>query len=326
MMNRRQVLAWSGASALGLSGVGAVRAESYPSGAITIVLPLQAGSASDVAVRHMADRLTQRMPESSFVVENVAAAAGLVGLERLSRARPDGRTVAALNNSILTILPHLQAKHLKRDPRADLVPVAGIANIPTFFAVPANSPIKTIDDLIKTAKTERVTYSSGGVGSPQHMATEMFNAYTGVKLEHVPYRGAAQASLAVAMGEVQVMSMALSMAQPFLADKRIRLIGYCGTERYPQFRDLPTLQESGIKGYEYSSWIALFLPREAPAEAVAELRKHAQAISVDREFQTQLIRSGLQPWARDEKQLASIVDVDHGRWKKIIQEANIPTA
>lgn len=326
MIDRRQLLALGGASSLGLFTSTAAQAQAYPNGAVTMVLPLQAGTASDVAVRHMADRLGQRMAGNSFVVENVAAAAGLVGLERISRARPDGRTVAALNNSILTILPHLQAKHMKGDPRRDLVPVAGIANIPTFFAVPGNSSIKTIADLIKTAKSERVTYSSGGIGSPQHMATEMFNAYTGVKLDHVPYRGASQAALAVATGEVQVMSMALSLAQPFLSEKRVRLIGYCGTERHAQFRELPTLQEAGIKNYDYSSWIALFLPREVPQEALVELRKQAQAIALDREFQVQLIRSGLEPWARDDKQLARIVDEDHARWEKIIRDANIPTA
>ena len=326
MIDRRQLLAWGGASTLGLLSHTSAQAQTYPSGAVTMVLPLQAGTASDVAVRHMADRLGQRMAGNSFVVENVAAAAGLVGLERISRARPDGRTVAALNNSILTILPHLQAKHMKGDPRRELAPVAGIANIPTFFAVPGNSPIKTIADLIKTAKSERVTYSSGGIGSPQHMATEMFNAYTGTKLEHVPYRGASQAALAVATGEVQVMSMALSLAQPFLSEKRVRLIGYCGTERHAQFRELPTLQEAGVKNYDYSSWIALFLPREVPQDALAELRKQAQAIAQDREFQVQLIRSGLEPWARDEKQLARIVDDDHARWEKIIRDANIPAS
>ncbi len=329
MVRRRQILAWGGAG--GLAGLGALasapaQAQGYPTGAITIVLPLQAGTASDVAVRHMAERLGQRMTNNSYVVENVAAAAGLVGLERLGRARPDGRTVAALNNSIMTILPHLQARQMKGDPRRDLVPVAGIANIPTFFAVPGNSPMRTIADLIKAARSERLTYSSGGIGSPQHMATEMFNAYTGVKLEHVPYRGASQAALAVATGEVKVMSMALSLAQPFLANQRVRLIGYCGSERHPQFRELQTLQEAGVKNYDYSSWVALFLPREVPQDAVAELRKHAQAIALDREFQVQLVRSGLEPWARDEQQLARIVEQDYVRWEKIIRTANIPTA
>lgn len=326
MIDRRTLLNWGGAGALGLLTQGTAHAQAYPDGAITLLLPLQAGTASDVAVRHMAERLGQRMTSNSFVVENVAAAAGLVGLERLSRARPDGRTVAALNNSIMTILPHLQARNIKVDTRRDLVPVAGIANIPTFFAVPASSPVKTIADLIRTAKSERVTYSSGGIGSPQHMATEMFNAYTGVKLEHVPYRGASQAALAVATGEVQVMSMALSLAQPFLSGQRVRLIAYCGSERHAQFRDLPTLQEAGVKNYDYSSWIALFLPREVPQEALTELRRQAQAIAQERDFQVQLIRSGLEPWARDDQALARIVEQDHARWETIIRESNIPTA
>lgn len=325
MMQRRHVLAWGGASALGLLGSTGARAQAYPGGAIAVILPLQAGSASDVAVRHMTDRLGKRMGGSNFAVENVAAAAGLVGLERASRARADGRTVAALNNSIVTILPHLQAKHMKGDPRRDLVPVAGIANIPTFFAVPIDSPINSIADLVRVAKSERVTYSSGGIGSPQHLATEMFNAYTGVKLEHVPYRGAAQASLAVATKEVQLMSMALTMAQPLVADKRIRLIGYCGSERHAQYPDLQTLQEAGVKDYDYSSWIALFLPRETPQDIVAELRRHAQAVAKDSEFHAQLQRSGLDPWARDEQQLARTIEQDYGRWQTIIRDANIPT-
>jgi tripartite-type tricarboxylate transporter receptor subunit TctC len=153
----------------------------------------------------------------------------------------------------------------------------------------------------------------------------MFNAYTGVKLEHVPYRGASQAALAVASGEVQVMSMALSLAQPFLADERVRLIGYCGSERHAQFRDLPTLQEAGVKGYDYSSWIALFLHREAPEDALTELRRQAQAVAQDREFQVQLIRSGLEPWVRDDKQLTQVVEQDYARWQKIIRDANITT-
>lgn len=316
-------------SLLALGALGAVthrlaRAQALE-GPITVVLPLQAASASDVAVRAMCERLAQRTG-TGFVVENVAAAAGLVGLERLSRARPDGRTVAALNNSIVTILPHLQAARMKGDPRRDFVPIAGFANIPTFFAVPAASPVRTVQDLVRKAKTGRVTYSSGGVGSPQHLASEMFKSYAGVPMEHVPYRGAAQAALAVGSGEVDVMSMALTMAQPLLEDKRIRLIGFCGAERHAQFRDLPTLREQGIRDFDYSSWVALFLAKDAPAEVLQRLRTEAQAVAADREFHLQLIRGGLEPWPRSPAQLAQLVDQDWQRWKKIIQDANIPSA
>lgn len=299
-------------------------AQKYPSSPSTIIMPLQAGSASDVAIRHLAERLSQKFGQG-FAVENVAAAAGLVGLDRLTKAKTDGYVVAALNNSIMTILPHLQAKNMKVDTRKDFVPVAGVANIPTFFAVPGTSKIRNINDLIQQAKntSAQVTYSSGGVGSPQHLATEMFKAFTNTQLTHIPYRGASQAALAVASGEVQVMSMALSLAQPFLTDGRVRLIGYCGTERHAQFRDIPTLQEQGVVNYDYSSWIALFFHKDVPSEVVEILRRETQTISEDREFQVQLIRSGLEPWPKTAKQLERIVESDFQRWKKIIQDANI---
>ena len=272
----------------------------------------------------MAERLSQKLGQG-FAVDNVAAAAGLVGLDRLSRARVDGSVVAALNNSIMTILPHLQARNLKIDPLKEFVPLAGIANIPTFFAVPASSPILTIADLIKRARDpqQRITYASGGVGSPQHLASEMFKAFAGVELTHVPFRGASQATLAVASGEVDMMSMALSLAQPFLQDNKVRLIGYCGPQRHAQFRDIPTLQEQGVKGYDYSSWIGLFFHKDVPADIVSTLAREAQAIGEDREFQVQLIRSGLEPWPKSAAELGRIVQVDHARWKQIIEQARI---
>ncbi len=319
-MKKRHLLQLAALSAIPLPSWS----QKYPSSSSTIIMPLQAGSASDVAIRHMAERLTQKLGQG-FAVENVAAAAGLVGLDRLSKARTDGLVVAALNNSIMTILPHLQAKNIKVDTRKDFVPIAGVANIPTFFAVPGGSKVKTIQDLIRQTKNiaNPVTYASGGVGSPQHLATEMFKAFTNTQLTHIPYRGASQAALAVASGEVQVMSMALSLAQPFLSDGKVRLIGYCGTERHAQFRDIPTLQEQGVTNYDYSSWIALFFHKDVPTDVVEILRRDAQSISEDRDFQVQLIRSGLEPWPKTAKQLERIVESDFQRWKKIIQDANI---
>jgi tripartite-type tricarboxylate transporter receptor subunit TctC len=315
------------AAALGALGLPA-RAQATTrklDGPVTVILPLQAGSASDVGVRQHVERLGPRLA-TTFVVENVAAAAGLVGLERLGRAKADGRTVAALNNSILTILPHLQASKIPGEPRRDYVPVVGIANIPTFFAVPASSPVRNIKELVALAKAERVTYASGGVGSPQHLATEMFKSYAGVPLEHVPYRGASQAALGTASGEVGLMSMALSLALPFLQSNRVRLIGYCGAERHGQFRELPTLQEQGVKGYEYSSWVGLFLHKDAPADVLEALRTEGLAVANDRELHVQLLRSGLEPWARSPQQLTQIVDQDFERWKQIIAAAKIGQA
>ena len=298
--------------------------QQYPAGAVTIVLPLQAGSASDVAVRHIAERLATRYG-TGFVVENIAGAAGVLGLEKLTRAKPDGLTIAALNNSIVTILPHLQPQNVKMDTRTEFMAIAGIATIPTFFAVPKASTVKTVKDLVAKAQKEpgRMTYSSGGVGSPQHLATEMFRSYTSTTLVHVPYRGATQAALAVATGEVDMMSMALPLAQPYLPEARIRLIGYCGAERHPQFRDIPTLSEQGVAKYEYTTWIGLFLQKDVSPTILTALRKEAALIVNDRSFHTQLIRSGMDPWPQNSDQLSRVVTTDYLRWQKIIQEANI---
>lgn len=308
----------------GLRNPALAQAQAYPNGPVTVVLPLQAGSASDAAVRFMVERLAPRLG-TTFVVDNVVGGAGLVGLDRLSRARPDGQTIAALNNSIVTILPHLQPQKVKVDTRKDFVAVAGIATIPTFLGVKKDSPIRNVKDLVALARREpdRLTYASGGVGSPQHLATEMLRAYTDTKLLHVPYKGASQAALALASGEVDVMMIALSLAQPFLAEGRVRLIGYGGTARHPQFSDVPTLQEQGVANYDYSSWIGLFAHKDVPAPALEALRRHARAAAADRGLHVQLIRSGLQPWERDADQLRQAVDEDYARWERIVRTAKI---
>lgn len=324
-MTKRRFLAaasvFSGATVLPLPAW----AQKFPfTNPISVGLPLQAGSASDVAVRYVTNAMGTRMG-LNFAVENIPGAGGVVGLERLARSKPDGQTVAALNNSILTILPHLQPQNVKVDTQTEFVPITGIANIPTFIGVPGNSPIKTIKELVEKARSEpdRVTYSSGGVGSPQHLAAEMFNAFASVKLSHIPYKGASQATLAVASGEVQVMPVALSLALPFLADKRIRLIGYCGTERHPKYPDVPTLQEEGIRNYDYSSWIGLFVRRDTPAAALATLRAEATAVVNDAAVQKQLEGAGLDPWPRTPAQLTQIIRDDFAKWQKIIKDANI---
>ena len=291
---------------------------------VTVGLPLQAGSASDIAVRYVTSALSTQMG-INFVVENITGAGGLVGLDRMARAKPDGQTLAALNNSILTILPHLQPQNVKVDTLTEFEPIAGIANIPTFFAVPAQYSINNIEELVQQTRKEpdRIHYASGGIGSPQHLAGEMFNAYAGVKLIHVPYRGASQATLAVASNEVQVMPMALSLAKPFLAEKRIRLIGYCGTERHPQYPKIPTLIEQGIKNYDYSSWIALFAQKGVPAGALSDLRAATATVVNDPAVQEKMLRAGLDPWPRTPAQLINIMKTDYTKWQKIIKDSNI---
>ena len=323
-MERRNFIHTAAALAA-LGAVGQARAQGYPTGPVTIILPLQAGSASDVAVRQMAERMGPRLG-STLVIENVTGAGGLVGLDRLSKAKPDGLTVAALNNSIVSILPHIQPGKMKVDTRSEFLPISGIANIPTFLGVKKGSPFKNVQELVAYAKKnpDKLLYASGGSGSPQHLASEMFSSYTGIKMTHVPYKGASQAALGLASGEVDVMTIALSLALPFVSvSPRVELIGYCGSKRPPQFGDLPTLQEQGVKNFDYSSWIGLFALKGTPPPALEALRRHAAATVGDRALHVQLIRSGMEPWERDPIQLQRAVNEDYERWAQVVKTSNI---
>lgn len=248
--------------------------DTYPSKPIQVVLPLQAASASDIAVRIVAERMAELLGQG-VVVENVSGVGGLIGTNRVAAARPDGYTLAALNNSILTILPHMQKGQTKFDSFSDFVPLRGFANIPTYLGVPKDSPFQTVQQVIAHAKAKPgdLNYSTGGPGSPQHLATEMFQHMTGVKLTHVPYKGATAAAADLAAGRVQVMFISHSLALPYLPpSERIRLIAFAGAERSKAYPALVTVSESGVPGYDYSSWIALFAVKGTPPEALSKLR------------------------------------------------------
>ncbi|HEU5177286.1 MAG TPA: tripartite tricarboxylate transporter substrate binding protein [Burkholderiales bacterium] len=297
-------------------------AQEYPERPVVIVLPLQVGSASDVAVRMFAERLGEGVKQP-FVVENVTGAAGLIGADRVAKSRPDGYTLAALNNSILTILPNIQRERVKFNPFDDFVPVHGIANIPTLLSVHESVPVRNVAELVALAKRKpgELNYATGGPGSPQHLAGEMFMAMSGVRMTQVPYKGATAATAGLAGGQTQVMFIAHSLALPFLPSGKIRPIAFAGSKRSPAFPDLPTVAEAGVPGYDYSSWIALFAPKGTPPAVLARLRSEsAKAVPG---LKDRLEKSGLELWAVPPSELPGVIKEDHARWARVVREANI---
>ncbi len=306
----------------GLSGAAA--AQGYPAKPVLVILPLQAASASDIAARVVLERMGEGLKQQ-FVVENVAAAAGLVGTERVRAARPDGYTLAALNNSILTILPNINRDKVRFDSVNDFVPIRGLATIPTLIGVSGATPVKTVAEFVAYAKARpgQLNYASGGPGSPQHLATEMFMHMAGIKMTHVPYRGATQAAADLAAGQVQFMMIAHTLALPFLDDGKVKPIGFAGARRSAAFPNLPTAGESGVPGYDYSSWIALFAPKGTPDDVVARLRAEATRVMAMPDMPERLAKSGLEIWDQPHDRMTAIIREDHARWDRIVREANI---
>ena len=299
-----------------------VLSQEYPAKPVQVVLPLQVGSASDIAVRLYAERLGEALRQA-IVVENVTGAAGLIGADRLAKSQPDGYTLAALNNSILTILPNIQKDRVKFNPFEDFVPIHGIANIPTLLGVHEGVPVRNVKELLGELKKREMFYATGGPGSPQHLAGEMFMAMAGVKMAQVPYKGATAAAAGLAAGQVQVMFIAHSLALPYLPSGKVRAIAFAGGKRSAAFPDLPTVAESGVPGFDYSSWIAIFAPKGTPPAVVAKLRAESAKVVAIPALRERLEKSGLELWPTPADELVNVVREDHARWVKVVREANI---
>ena len=309
-----------------LFAVGRVLAQEtpYPERPVQVVLPLQVASASDIAVRLFAERLGEALKQA-FVVENVTGAAGLIGAERLAKSRPDGYTLAALNNSILTILPNIQRERVKFNPFEDFIAIHGIATIPTLLGVHEALPVRNVQELIALAKSKpgELNYATGGPGSPQHLAGEMFMSMSGIRMTQVPYKGATAAAAGLASGQTQVMFIAHSLALPYLPSGKVRPIAFAGGRRSAAFPDLPTVAESGVPGYDYSSWIALFAPRGTPPAVVARLRSESAKILAQPALAERLAKSGLELWPIPGEQMPAVVREDHARWERVVRTASI---
>lgn len=320
----RAVTAAMLALAAALAAGAPLAQDAYPAKPIQIVLPLQVASASDIAVRVVAERMAEILGQK-VVVENVTGAGGLIGANRLAAARPDGYTIAALNNSILTILPHINPKETKFDSFADFVPIRGIANIPTYLGVPRDSPATSVRELIAMAKAQpgALNYASGGPGSPQHLATEMFQDMAGVKLTHIPYKGATAAAADLAAGRVQVMFIAHTLALPYLPNERVRLIAFAGSERSKAMPTLATVAESGVPGYDYASWISLYAIKGTPADVVTKLRDAAAKAMATPGVADRLAKSGLEIWDTPVDRLGTVMREDWARWQKVVKAAGL---
>ena len=298
--------------------------ESFPSKPVQVVLPLQAGSASDIAVRIVAERMGEILGQG-MVVENVSGAGGLIGANRVATARPDGYTIAALNNSIVAILPHMNRSQVKFDSFGDFVPLRGLASIPTYLGAARDLPVDNLKQLIELARKEpgQLNYSTGGKGSPQHLATEMFQVMANVQLTHVPYKGATAAAADLAAGRVQVMFIAHSLALPFLPEKRIKLIAFAGKERSRALPEIPTLHESGVPDYEYASWIALFAVKGTPREALERLREAAARALATPGIAERMTKSGLELWDTPAERLPAVMREDYARWERVVKAAGL---
>jgi tripartite-type tricarboxylate transporter receptor subunit TctC len=269
-------------------------AQQYPAKPILLVMPLQAGSAVDAMIRIVAQKMGDNMGRP-IVVENQPGAAGVIGAERVKRAAPDGYTLGVLNDSILTMIPNIRP--VPYDPLRDYVPVSVVAGITWVMVVNNDLPAKTVPEFIALAKSRpgSLDYSSGGIGSPQHVAMEAFKAATGTFLVHIPYRGATQAALDIISNQVQVHFSAVSIVLPHILAGRMRALGVPSAQRSPLLPAVPTMTEAGVPGFEWRTWASIVVPLGTPKPIVDRLNAEVIKAVNAPDVREKLIAQGLEP-------------------------------
>ena len=309
--------------ALVLFGSTQVLAQTYPQKPIKLIVPLAAGSAVDNAARIVMQKVATNMG-TAIAIENQAGAAGLIGTDRVAKSTPDGYTLGGFNDSIMTMLPNLQAK-MPWDILKDFEPISLVATVEWGVVVPADSAIKTAADLIAAAKKTpgQLNYGSGGNGSPQHIAMALFASQAGVQLTHVPYKGATQAAVGVAGHEVQVAFQGIATVSSLIKAGKLRLIAVTTPRRLPQFPDVPTVSESGLSGFEFNSWFAMMAPAGTPKPIVEKLHAEITKALAESSIKEQLFSLGLSPRGTSPDQLATDLRTQYAKYGNLIRQANI---
>ena len=306
-----------------LALAGPVRAQDYPRRPIRLLEPLAAGSAVDVVTRIVADRMGRILGGSLFV-DNQPGAAGLLGMRAGAHAAPDGYTILAVNDSVVTVLPNMRTD-AGYDPRKAFVPIVQMVRIHWALVASPSLGAATLTQFIAAAKAKpgAIDFASGGQGSPQHIAMELLMRAAGIKLQHVPFRGTTPALNEVVADHIPVMFTALPTPLPFLADHRLTILGVADLKRLPTLPDTPTLAESGLPGFEFTAWGALLAPAGTPPDIVAKLNAAANAALADPEVTKQLVDLGYEVVGGPPATLQALIAQDYQAKGDILHAANI---
>ncbi len=295
----------------------------WPSKPIRIIIPLAAGSAVDNAARIVTQKMAQDLGQG-IVIENQPGAAGLIGAGNVAKAAPDGYTLGGFNDSIMTMVPNMQAR-MPWDILKDFEPVSLVATVEWGLVVPTDSPVRTAADLVAAAKRApgQINYGSGGNGSPQHIAMALFAAQAGLQMQHVPYKGATQAATGTAAKEVQAGFQGIATVNALVQAGKLRLVGVTTPRRLAQFPDVPTVGESGLAGFEFNSWFTLMAPAGTPRPIVDALAASVRKALADPEVRGKLAAQGLTPRGSSPEELGAATRAQLARYGELIRRNNI---
>jgi tripartite-type tricarboxylate transporter receptor subunit TctC len=322
--SRRHALTRVGALLAGAYALPlAARAQAgYPEHPVSMVVGYSAGGAVDAVARTLGQALSKGLGQP-FVIENKPGAGTNIAVKSVIDAKPDGYTLLMAANALAANMALYKPQPF--DAEKDLVPVALVGRVPVVIAANAGAPYSNIRQLIEAAKRKpnSVAYASPGNGSTPHMAAELFARAAGIDLLHVPYRGGAQAITDVIGGQVPLLAMNALEVKPQVAAGKLKVLAVLTPQRSPIFPDVPTIAESGFKGFEASVWYALMAPAKTPAPIVDRLHAEVQKALQSPEVRERMTAVGGEVLPGDRQMMATLLRAERVRYENLVREAHI---
>src|SRR6266581_3036164 len=299
------------------------QAQVYPAKPIRMIVAYPPGGGTDIVGRMVAQKLGETLGQS-VVVENHGGASGNIGTELAARAAPDGYTILMGNVAPNAINVSL-FKELPFDPVADFTPVSLVASTPNILVVHPSTPARTVRELIALAKAKPGTlnFASAGVGSSSHLAGELFRILAGAEIVHVPYKGAGPAMVDVLSGQIQLYFATMPAAMPHVKSGKLQPVAVTSARRSQAMRDLPTIAESGVPGYEASTWYGVLAPAHTRGAVIARLHEGVVKILADPALHEKLTEQGFEPVGGSPEEFGAYIKSEIAKWSKVIRDAGI---
>ena len=319
-MNRRKIILASHASCL---FIGAAAAQSsYPTRAIKLIVPFAAGGSTDLIARVVAEQMRKEMGQP-VVVENRGGAAGALGTEEVAKSTPDGYTLAVA--TVSTMIVYLASQEKPNYTLESFVPITNMASMPNILTAGPSIPAKDVKEFIALAKANpgKYTYATSGVGSINHMLGESFQAYAGVKLVHVPYKGSGPAMQDVMGGQVDLLFDQFPSSKNFVDTGKLKAIAAISPQKIPGYPNIMTMADAGMKDFTDEAWYGVMAPAATPPDVVAKLTAGMQKALSNPELRARIEQLGARPVGNSSAEFTAQIRREIERMRKLIKDRNI---
>jgi tripartite-type tricarboxylate transporter receptor subunit TctC len=298
-------------------------AQSWPTKPVKIIVPFPAGGPTDVLTRVLGDKLAQALGQP-VVIENKPGAGGSIGADLAAKSAPDGYTLVMATGSTHSVGPHLNPR-LPYDPQKDFTPVIYVGYATNVLLVSPKLGVGNVRELIELAKKDpgKLNYATSGIGSVAHLTSEMFAAMAGIKLTHVPYKGTQQSITDIVSGQVAMLFDNTLTGKPHVDQGRLKGLAVSSRKRSAVMPDIPTIDESGLPGFDSWNWFGIFGPANVPQPVVQRVNAEMNKVLADPAVKERFVSLGFEITGGTPAEFAAVVESESRRWAKVIRDANI---